>query len=188
MSQGFLRQVYIKIDFGVNLDCRVCSKNKSTKGIGRKIWVLGFNDNSSFVFHSLSFGCCPPYGVEVHFRGKKFSKLHLQIDWLLSAPGLWPWLLVSESNSPWLFLVFFPVWLINDDYAAESWSYAMNIVLASVRSIMPIMPSCHYAQQVKLTINIACLLSPPGISLLLQDSALLKGSWDWGRTEQVVVW
>ena len=50
----------------------------------------------------------------------EFSKLHLKIDWLLSAPGLWPWLLVSESNSPWLFLVFFPVWLINDDYAAES--------------------------------------------------------------------
>ena len=57
MSQCFLRQVYIKIDLGVNLDRRVCSKNKSTKGTGRKIWVLGFNDNSSFVFHSLSFGC-----------------------------------------------------------------------------------------------------------------------------------
>ena len=77
----------------------------------------------------------------MHFRGKKFSKLHLKIDWLLFAPGLWPWLLVSESNSPWLFLVFFfPVWLINGDYAAESWSYAMKIVLASVSSIMP---SCH---------------------------------------------
>ena len=120
MTQRFLRQVYIKIDFGVNLDCRVCSKNKSTKGTGRKIWVLGFNDNSSFAFHSLSFGC----GHRTEWRSiigeKKFSKLHLQIDWLLSAPGLWPCLLVSESNSPWLILVFFPVWLINDDYPAES--------------------------------------------------------------------
>ena len=103
----------------MNLDRRVCSKNNLTKGTGRKIWVLGFNDNSSFVF-TVIFRMCPPYRVEVHFGGKKFSKLHLKIDWLLSAPGLWPCLLVSESNSPCLILVFFPVWLINDDYAAES--------------------------------------------------------------------
>ena len=51
--------------------------------------------------------------------------------------------------------------------------YRFRDVLALVSSIMP---SCHYARQVKLTINIVCLLSPPGISLLLQDSALLKGS------------
>lgn len=74
MTQCFLRQVYIKIDFGVNLDRRVCSKNNSTKGKGRKIWVLGFNDNS-FLFFTVYLSDVPTVRSGGPFWGKKVFKV-----------------------------------------------------------------------------------------------------------------